>query len=77
MVQAGGRVEDSTVCDLLFKQKEKPKNFLFCKAINVYSDRFRINVYTRTYDELRDLEQTKIAESYFATYDGSTLNIIA
>ena len=77
MVQAGGRVEDSTVCDLLFEQKEKPKNFLFCKAINVYDNKFRINIYTKTYDELMDLEKTKIAESYFAVYDGSSLNIIA
>jgi len=77
MVQEGGRMEDPTVCDLLFKQKEKPKNFLFCKAINVYNNRYRINIYTKTYDELMDLEKTKIAESYFAIYDGSTLNIIA
>lgn len=77
MVQAGGRIENESVCDLLFKQKERPKDFLFCKAINVYSNRYRINVYTKTYDELMDLEKTKIAQSYFAIYDGSALNIIA
>jgi len=63
------------VCGLLFKQIEKPLNLVHCKAVNVYNDRYRINLYTRKYNELYDLEQTRISESYFCKLVGETLEI--
>lgn len=65
------------VCDLLFKQIKKPDNFEMCKAINVYDNKYRINVYTRIYDEFRDLEKKRITHSYFAKVNGDKLEILA
>lgn len=65
------------VCGLLFKQIDKPKNFEMCKAINVYDNKYRINVYTRVYDEFRDIEKKRITHSYFARVDKDKLTIIA
>lgn len=76
-MQAGGRIEDSTVCDLLFEQVEKPSDFLMCKAINVYDNKYRVNVYTRKYDVIRDLDTTIIGSSYFVIYDGENITIKA
>jgi len=65
------------VCDLLFKQIKKPDNFEMCKAINVYDNKYRINVYTKIYDEFRDLEKKRITLSYFAKVNGDKLEILA
>lgn len=65
------------VCDLLFKQIDKPENFEMCKAINVYDNKYRINIYTKTYDEFRDLEKKRITSSYFAKVKGNELEILA
>jgi hypothetical protein len=65
------------VCALLFKQIEKPKNFEMCKAINIYDNKYRINVYTRIYDEIYDLEKKRITQSYFAKLNGDNLEILA
>ncbi len=59
---------------LLFKQIDKPKNFLFLKAINVYDDKFRINVYTKEYVD--DIESKRITFSCFAQYDNNKLTIL-
>ena len=64
------------VCDMLFKQIEKPKNFEMCRAINVYDNKYRINVYTRIYDEIWDLEKKRITHSYFARLDGNKLEVL-
>ena len=65
------------VCSLLFKQIDKPENFEMCKAINVYDNKYRINVYTNIYDEFRDLNTKRITHSYFARVDKDKLTIIA
>jgi hypothetical protein len=64
------------VCSLLFKQIDKPKNFEMCKAINVYDNKYRINIYTRIYDSLYDLEKKRITHSYFASFDGDKLELL-
>lgn len=61
------------VCELLFKQIEKPKNLECCKAINVYDNRYRINVYTRSYCNIKDIEKVRITQSYFALLKGNDL----
>lgn len=52
------------VCDILFKQIPKPKNFKMCKAINVYDNKYRINVYT--HEVIHDIDSQRISQSYFA-----------
>ena len=64
------------VCSLLFKQIKKPENFQMCKAINVYDNKYRINVYTKVYDEIWDLDKNRITHSYFARLDGEKLKIL-
>ena len=65
------------ICDLLWEQVDKPKNLETCRAINVYDNKYRINVYTRSYDELYDLDRVRITQSYFCRLDGDQLVIRA
>ena len=65
------------ICDLLWEQVDKPKNLETCRAINVYDNKYRINVYTRFYDKLNDQERVRITQSYFCRLDGDQLVISA
>jgi len=65
------------ICDLLWEQIEKPKNLETCRAINVYDNKYRINVYTRSHDELYDLDRVRITQSFFCRLDGDRLTIRA
>lgn len=65
------------ICDLLWKQIERPKNLETCKAINVYDNKYRINVYTRSHDEIYDIDRIRITQSYFAKLEGEELVIRA
>lgn len=58
---------DSAVCSLLFKQIDRPLGYLMCRAINVYDDRYRINVYVKT--DVEGIEGKRIANSYFCKLD--------
>ena len=65
------------ICDLLWEQVDKPKNLETCRAINVYDNKYRINVYTRSHDELYDLDRVRITQSFFCRLDGDRLTIRA
>lgn len=60
--------------DLLFKQVEKPKNHLMTKVINLWEDRYRINVYTERLED--NLIKRKIHSSYFCQYNDNNLKIL-
>lgn len=60
---------------LLFKQVEKPKNLLMTKIINVFDNRYRINLYVTV--EENGLTKRKIKSSYFARLVGDSLEIVA
>ena len=60
---------------LLFKQVEKPKNHLMTKIINVWENRYRINVYTEIFDTTIQLTKRKIYASYFCHYSPGKLEI--
>jgi HEPN domain-containing protein len=60
---------------LLFKQVEKPKHHLMTKIINVWENRYRINVYIETLDEVDNLTKRKIHASYFCHYSPGKLEI--
>lgn len=59
--------------NLLFKQVEKPKNIYSIKIVNVYENRYRINIWVRIEED--GLTKTKIGASYFAIYNGNELVI--
>jgi len=64
---------DLEIESLLFKQVEKPKNFLMTKIINVYDNRYRINVYTEFEED--NLTKKRISASYFCHYSAGSLTI--
>jgi len=68
--------QSDSICTLLFQQVEKPSNYKMCKAINVYDNKYRINVYT--HEVINDIESQRISQSYFAKLagDGSSLEIL-
>ena len=70
-------VDSPEVCVEIFKHVDKPANYHMCKALNVYDDRYRVNVYVR--EDVEDLTGHKlyIKNSYFCRYDGTDLTIVS
>lgn len=69
------KVLEFDICDLLFKEIDKPKNLVHCKAVNVYDNKYRINLYTKRHDPLYDLDRIRITESYFCRLKEGKLEI--
>lgn len=67
-------MEQETICSQIFKLTEKPDNYLMCRAINVYDNRYRVNVYTKTYVD--DIEGKKIGASYFIKYENGKVVLL-
>lgn len=65
---------DQLVEKLLFQQVKKPKYTTHTKIVNVFENRYRINVYVQL--EENGFTKQKIGASYFARLDGETLNIV-
>jgi hypothetical protein len=61
---------------LLFKQVDKPKNHLMTKVINLWENRYRINIYTEIFDKTDKLTKRKIYSSYFCHYEPGKLKIL-
>ena len=64
------------VCDLLFEQVSKPSDFLMCRAINLYDNRYRVNLYSETEED--GLLKRRISQSYFTSLseNGQVLHIL-
>lgn len=65
---------DLEIESLLFKQVEKPKHYLMTNIINVWENRYRINVYTEFEED--NLIKRKIENSYFCHYEPGKLTIV-
>lgn len=65
---------DLEIESLLFKIVEKPKKHLLTKVINLWENRYRINVYIEI--EENNLTKRKIHSSYFCHYNNGVLNIV-
>ena len=65
---------DLEIESLLFKQVEKPKHYLMTKIINVWENRYRINVYIEIEED--NLIKKRIHSSYFCHYNPGKLVII-
>ncbi len=65
------------VCKKILKKFGKPENYFMCKTLNVYNDRYRVNVYVQ--DPIDDLTGHKqyIHSSYFCKYDGKKLSVLS
>lgn len=68
---------DITPCDVIFSYVEKPQDYLMCKSMNVYDDRWRVNIYSKRM--VNGIEGKYISKSYFTSFDTSNgqLKIIA
>lgn len=68
---------DIQPCDVIFNHVEKPEDYLMCKSINVYDDRWRINIYSKHL--VNGIEDKRISKSVFASFNTNTceLKIIA
>lgn len=65
---------DLEIEHLLFEQIEKPNNYLMTKIINIWDNRYRINVYTEFVEN--NLLKRKIDSSYFCKYEPGKLSIV-
>lgn len=52
--------------NLLFSQVPKPQDYLMTKIINVYDNKYRINIYCEKEED--NLTKKRICASYFAKY---------
>jgi hypothetical protein len=69
------KIEDYgiTPCDVIFKKVDKPSDYIGCKSINVYDDRWRVNIYSkRTVD---GIEGRYISKSYFTQFNKTSGSI--
>ena len=69
--------ENNDVCHKIFDHVDKQDNFYMCKAMNVYDDRYRVNIYVK--EDIEDLTGHKqyISRSYFCRYNGHDLTIVS
>jgi hypothetical protein len=65
----------STIEQMLFKQINKPNDFLMTKTINVYANRYRINIYCEQEEDM--LIKKRICASYFCHLNNEDLQIIS
>lgn len=68
-------MNETKIEDLLFRQVDRPKNTVQVRVVNVYEDRYRINVWVSVVED--GLNKNKIGASYFAHFDGNELRIKA
>jgi len=70
--------ENPYVGKKVLDQVGTPSGYLFNKALNVYDNRYRVNVYTRVMrGEDKDLEGISISKSYFCKLDGDNVTILS
>jgi len=69
------RHESVDICGMLFKLVNKPPNYMMCNAINIYENKYRINVYTKVLED--GYEKQRMYNSYFAKLsDTGSLEIL-
>lgn len=64
---------DITPCDVIFNYTDKPEDYLMCKSMNVYDDRWRINIYSK--HTVNGIEDKRISKSFFASFNTNTCEL--
>lgn len=54
-------------CDIIFDHVNKPDKFLMCRSVNVFDDKWRVNIYSKRYVE--GIEGKCISASYFVKFN--------
>lgn len=60
---------DITPCDVIFNKITKPDDYLYCRSINLYDNRWRVNIYSKRMVD--GIEGKYISKSYFVHFDSS------
>ena len=69
--------ENDYVGKMVLEQVGKPSGYLFNKALNVYDNKYRVNIYTRVYRGEDKMESMSISQSYFVRLDNNTVTILS
>ena len=70
--------ENPYVSKQVLEQVGTPSGYLFSKALNVYDNKYRVNIYTKTMrGQNKDLEGISISQSYFAKLEDNTVTILS
>ena len=67
-------MESENICAQIFKTDKKPDNYIMCRAINVYDNRYRVNVYVKT--DVEGIEGKRIGASYFIKYENDQVVLL-
>jgi hypothetical protein len=69
--------ENPYVCKEVLDQVGKPDNFFMCKGMNVYDNKYRVNVYVK--EDVSDITGNKlyIKDSYFCKLDNDIVTILS
>ena len=69
--------ENPYVCKEVLDQVGKPDNYFMCKGMNVYDNRYRVNIYVR--EDIEDLTGHKlyIKDSYFCKLEDDEVTILS
>jgi hypothetical protein len=65
------------VCMEVLGKVGKPDNFFECKSLNVFDNKYRVNIYTKESVEGITGEKTRIAKSYFVRLDDDKVTILS
>lgn len=67
--------ENAYVSKQVLEQVGTPSGYLFSKALNVYDNKYRVNVYTKV--QRNEMDSMSISQSYFVRLDDSTVTILS
>jgi hypothetical protein len=69
------KVEDYgiTPCDVIFNHVSKPSDYITCKSINVYDNKWRINIYSKRLVD--GIDGKYISNSYFASFSAENRSL--
>ena len=69
--------ENPYVCKEVLDQVGKPDDYFMCKGLNVFDDKYRVNIYVR--EDVPDLtvDRTYIKDSYFCKLEDDKVTILS
>lgn len=68
-------IENPDVCTLVIKEKGKPEGYLMCKAMNVFDNKYRVNIYSKRLVD--GIEGNTISQTYFVSYTKDKIKFLS
>lgn len=66
--------KEMSPCDVIFNYVDKPEDYMFCKAVNVFDNKWRLNIYSKR--TINDIESIRISRSYFVKMEDNILSVL-